>query len=395
MPLSASPERRRAAGQQRAALELLGRLRPHWRRDLNLPKRIESLLAKDRRFGSRDRRLYRELIYAALRALPWIEPYLDSSPDLAVRRLAWLASDNPATRDFRAALAGDWPPCPPGFKERGEWLGADPLALLPDWLRLECPQAFEPGQVQALLSRAPVWLRLRSAADAPALKELEARGWACQRSELLPSAVRLEPGAPVEATEGYRRGAFEIQDLSSQLVLESVGIGPGGRWLDACAGAGGKSLQLACLLGPAGRVDACDIRPAALAELSRRATRAGMAARIGRPAAPRGPYDGVLLDVPCSGSGTWRRAPHLKWVTDPAGIAAHARRQRELLDRHASLVVAGGRLVYATCSLCRSENEDNVSWFLAGHPEFEGAGLAFLPAAHDGDGFFVASLKRK
>jgi len=199
----------------------------------------------------------------------------------------------------------------------------------------------------------------------------------------------------------------EIQDLGSQLILASVGPEPGSRWLDACAGAGGKSLQLAELLGPTGRIEAHDVRPAALEELERRAERAGLAGRITRQTAPVGPYDGVLIDAPCSGSGTWRRSPQLKWATSPAQIADEARRQTAILEKFAPLVRSGGRLVYATCSLCRSENAEVVGRFLAAHGQFEpapfahpalgeprGAGLIFWPAAHDGDGYFAASLSR-
>ena len=119
------------------------------------------------------------------------------------------------------------------------------------------------------------------------------------------------------------------------------------------------------------------------------------------------PYEGVLVDAPCSGSGTWRRAPHLKWSTSPADVAAHAARQQALLAHFAGLVRPGGLLVYATCSLSRMENEAAVATFLATHRDFApagfappfaaaagAAGLTILPAQHDTDGFFVAALRR-
>ena len=149
------------------------------------------------------------------------------------------------------------------------------------------------------------------------------------------------------------------------------------------------------------------MRPAALEELARRADRAGLGGRISRPPAPAGPYDGVLVDAPCSGSGTWRRSPHLKWTTAPAEVAACAARQLGLLRLFAPLVAPGGRLIYATCSLCRSENEAVVRAFLAEAPAFapvapasrlggteRGPGLLFWPADHDGDGFYTAILGR-
>ena len=393
-------------GQPRLLRELLVRLEPHWRRDAALPARFEALLRRDLRCGSRDRRLYRELAYTAIRYLPWIEPMLAEPPGRLEQTLAWLAADTPDTRGFRTWLVGDWPACPDGVAGKAARLGADPDAVLPGWLRKECPEAFSPAQRDVLLARAPLWIRIAGSDPRPVLAEFAGRGWAARRSEILRGAFALPPDADVAASDAFRDGLLEIQDLGSQLVLEAVGPETGARWLDACAGAGGKSLQLASLLGPRGRIDAHDVRPAALQELARRAARAGLSERIARTDAPAGPYDGVLVDAPCSGSGTWRRSPHLKWTTGPADIEACARKQRSLLRKFAALVRPGGRLVYATCSLCSSENEEVVRLFLEEHPGFEtapfkrtpgarrGYGMILWPATHDGDGFFVASLRR-
>jgi 16S rRNA (cytosine967-C5)-methyltransferase len=231
----------------------------------------------------------------------------------------------------------------------------------------------------------------------PPLAELDALGWSWRRSPRAAAALELPPGNDVTKTQSYRAGWVEVQDLGSQLVLAAAPIRPGGRWLDACAGAGGKTLQLAGLLGPGGQVEARDVRPAALAELGRRAARAGLAGRIAfGGAVPAGGFDGVLVDAPCSGSGTWRRAPHLRWFTTPGGVAAAARLQGRILAANAPLVRAGGLLVYATCSLCRSENELVVERFLAGAPEFSSLqpGQNLRPPDPDGDAFFVAVLRR-
>ncbi|MGH7996678.1 MAG: RsmB/NOP family class I SAM-dependent RNA methyltransferase, partial [Opitutaceae bacterium] len=230
-----------------------------------------------------------------------------------------------------------------------------------------------------------------------------------RRDGELPAAIRVDAEADLTATEAYRRGAIEIQDAGSQAVLEAVPPEPGGRWLDACAGAGGKSLQLAILLGTRGRVDVHDVRAAALAELEGRAARAGLSDRVRRTDRPEASaYDGVLVDAPCSGSGTWRRAPHLKWVTTPGRIAERARLQAELLARFSTRVRPGGRLLYATCSLAPRENEETARRFLEAHPGFGPEaparslggraacpGLLIPPAARDGDGFFVASFRRR
>ncbi|WP_414661662.1 RsmB/NOP family class I SAM-dependent RNA methyltransferase [Horticoccus sp. 23ND18S-11] len=386
-----------AANQKRTFLRLVAQLRPHWRRDPALPARIQALFSAHREFGSRDRRLYRELLYTTLRHLPWIEPLLEVDADEAVRRVAWLAHESPATAPFRAAFAtGDAP-------------AGDKTELLPAWFRAHCPEVFSGAELDAQLRRASLWLRLQTDATGRArvLAEFAARQWPVQPSTLLPDALELCTEPDVTSTDAWKAGAFEVQDLGSQLILASVGVEPGGHWLDACAGAGGKTLQLARLLGPSGRVDAYDIRPAALAELKLRAERARQRVTV-LTAPPTDAYDGVLVDAPCSGSGTWRRAPHLKWITTEEQIARSAAIQRALLDQFSARVRPGGRLVYATCSLSSWENEAVANAFLAAHPEFRAEssaptfdltprppGRLILPSVHNTDGFFVASFRRQ
>ena len=392
--------------QQRTFLRLWGRLQPHLPTDRNLPARIQEAL-RNREFGARDRRLYRELLYTALRYRPWIAELAARSPDEAVRAVAWLAADLPATRGFREALVPGWPSPPEAMAARARHLGTS-RELLPDWFRAHCAAAFVPPDLEALHRRTPLWIRLQPEAGERVRAEFLQQGWRVRTPEVEPGACEVLAEADLTSTQGYSEGRFEIQDLGSQLILASAALAPGGSWLDACAGAGGKTLQLASLLGPEGRVDAFDVRVGAMAELLRR-TRRGGYANI-RPLAQvpaEGLYDGVLVDAPCSGSGTWRRAPHLKWCTGPADITAHAALQRELLARFSSRVRPGGRLVYATCSLSRQENQDVIAAFLAAHPGFSAAppahtlgcptdaeGLTILPSIHDTDGFFVSTIQR-
>jgi len=196
----------------------------------------------------------------------------------------------------------------------------------------------------------------------------------------------------------------EIQDLGSQMVLAHVA--PAGRWLDACAGAGGKTLQLARLLGSTGHVDATDIRLEILEELRDRAQRARLT-NVRITNIPGNAYDGVLVDAPCSGSGTWRRQPHLKWYVKPETIAAFTKTQLGILTANAPRVKPGGLLVYATCSLSHHENHDVVAAFLKMHPhfkaeapaqnhggEFDSLGTTLLPGTRNTDGFYVALLRR-
>ena len=357
------------------------------------------MLSGDRRLGSRDRRLYRELIYTTLRYLPWVEPLLDSDPSGAARRIAWLASESPSVSPFRQEVAGDMPECPADAEAKARVLGADAGALSPEWLRDECPEALSPPLRDILLTRAPLWVRLQTDDPAAVTSEFDERGWLWRQSPKVPRAIELPIGADIAKTRAYESGKVEIQDIGSQLVLECAGVAPGGHWLDACAGSGGKTLQLSALLGPSGTVTARDIRRAALEELLARARRAGLGARvrIGGGADPKEGYDGVLVDAPCSGSGTWRRAPHLRWVTGHASVRAASELQLRLLMENAPLVRPGGYLVYATCSLCKTENESVAERFMRGGAGFDVSlpGRSLLPPEHDGDAFFVATFKRR
>jgi 16S rRNA (cytosine967-C5)-methyltransferase len=379
-------------------IELLCGLRSHWRSDKALPSRIDALLRSDRRLGSSDRRLYRELIYTALRYLPWVEPLIGSRNDEAIRRLAWLAGDTPAVLAFRSAIGPDLPACPSGVDEKAAFLAEEAGALTPAWFTAECPGAAAPPLRETLLSRAPLWIRIQGEGGGAVLEEFDRLGWAWSRSTFVPGAVRLPADSRVESMEAFKAGAFEIQDAGSQRVLGAVEVPPGGHWLDACAGAGGKTLQLAGILGETGHVTAEDIRTEPLDELRLRAGRAGLAGRIriGGGTAPAAGYDGALVDAPCTGTGTWRRSPHLRWTTRRGQIPVAAAEQLRLLCASASRIRRGGLLVYSTCSLCRTENEGVVDAFLnSGETQ---ATLVtqerLLPQDHDGDGFFVACLRK-
>jgi len=195
-----------AGNQQRTLIQLLTQLRPHWRSDRNLPSRIQTLLSRNRSFGSRDRRLYRELIYTTLRFLPWLEPVLESQPDHAARLIAWLAADSPATAQFRRTLMADWPECPaevgakaalinddPSFSTPGAPPGStpsiQPAELLPAWINQQCPEALTDPQLDVLNRRAPLWLRSTPVAINEVTAEFDRLGWKWQRSTVSPAAI--------------------------------------------------------------------------------------------------------------------------------------------------------------------------------------------------------------
>ena len=394
------------ANQQQTFWRLWRGVLPHVRTDRDLHTRLQALLRR-REFGSRDRRLYRELLYTAVRHLPWMEELAARPQPEVIGALAWLAADTPATHEFRSALAGDRPECPSSVSGRARVLGVG-RDLMPGWFREHCAEAFVPPDLDVLNSRPPLWIRLQTAGTGAIHMEFARRGWAVRPSATLATTLEVLADADLTSSKSYEEGLFEIQDLGSQLILASAAVAPGSSWFDACAGAGGKTLQLATLVGPEGRVDAYDVRPEALAELRTRARRGGFTnIRVLEGIPDQEGYDGVLVDAPCSGSGTWRRAPHLKWCTSPADIETHAVRQRQLLAQSCRHVRPGGILVYATCSLSRVENHDVVNTFLAGHTEFAAvpqartfgcplndAGLTILPAIHNTDGYFVSTLAR-
>jgi 16S rRNA (cytosine967-C5)-methyltransferase len=408
---SSAPTSGRAIRQLAIFGELLPEIVHLARREPAFPSLLQKRIGHDKRFGSRDRRIYRALAYTAVRHLPWIETAPGNlRPQLAL----WLAGDEPVLATLRPALLVDWPPLPATPAEQATLLTTRlgrPVTvdqLFPDWLATEASALTGPAR-DILLTRAHLWLRLQTS-DPGAIDDwLRAEGIPFRTHPLLPDARAILAEVDIARSPLHESGAFEIQDLGSQLILALAAPRPGTRWLDTCAGAGGKTLQLARLLGPAGHVDATDIRPAALAELRTRAARAGLRniATLSAPPAADRLYDAVLVDAPCSGSGTWRRSPHLRWQTTATDLRRHHERQLAILSANAAHVRPGGTLVYATCSLARTENDGTVAAFLAAHPDFRVIqpadpfgcavgefGTAIFPHVHDTDAFFASGLAR-
>lgn len=275
----------------------------------------------------------------------------------------------------------------------------DPVRLdYPDWaeghLRDSLGAEFEPVMA-CLRARAPVFARvnLSRGTRAAAVHALQAEGVVAVPHPLAETALEVTSGARgLRLTRALADGLVDLQDASSQAVVAAILAGGiPGRVLDYCAGGGGKSLALA---DRGARVLAHDADPGRMTDLPARAERAGV--RIERvtkgEAQARAPFDLVVTDVPCSGSGAWRRQPEARWTLTPARFAELCDLQETILNEAAGLVVPGGRLAYVTCSLLRAENEDRVSAFLAGHPGWVcAAQRRWLPTG-GGDGFFLAVL---
>ena len=307
---------------------------------------------------------------------------------------------------------------------------ADPLRRLaigasyPDWLVARVAGDLGAARAEAFLRasnrRAPLLARAnRLCNDRDALAaRLRDEGVETAPVPLAPDALELRGQQNAYGLVAFAEGRFELQDVASQLVAEVVAPPPHGRVLDLCAGAGGKTLHLGALLGGAGRVTACDVADHKLEELRRRARRAGLSnveARRIREAGPLelGAFDRVLVDAPCTGSGVLRRNPEARWRLGPRDLVELPKRQLAILERAAACVAPGGRLVYATCSVIRAENDDVVDGFLAANDAFapmrlaeilgperaaqigDGARLRTAPDTHAADGFFAAVLRRK
>ncbi|MRU16926.1 RsmB/NOP family class I SAM-dependent RNA methyltransferase [Roseovarius sp. A21] len=269
---------------------------------------------------------------------------------------------------------------------------------LPDWMIPHFEGALGAkwcAAAQALTGRAPVVLRvnLRKATVAVALAALAEDGVEAKPAEIADTALVVCAGARrVAASRAYREGLIELQDGSSQAAMECLAVPPGARVLDYCAGGGGKVLALAA------RAEAewfaHDAAPARMRDLPDRARRAGVCVTLLEEAVKAGSFDLVLCDVPCSGSGTWRRTPDAKWRMTPERLSELTEVQAAILDRAAGLVTPGGRLAYATCSLFCEENEAQVEAFVRRQPDWRLATQRHWTVSDQGDGFFLAIFER-
>jgi 16S rRNA (cytosine967-C5)-methyltransferase len=349
--------------------------------------------------------------------------------------LAWLQGEFPRDAQVETELrvAGIDPQILATVEQRLQQIG-DPIARLataqsyPDWLvqRLVADRGLAESEalLAAMNRRAPLTVRANRLKNTRAelAQILDGEGVPSHPSELAPDALELNTHVNAYGLAAFKQGRFELQDAGSQLVAEVTAPPPRGTVVDACAGAGGKTLALGALLQNRGRLVAFDVGDKKLHELRDRARRAGLTnvQAIAVDAAPsdleltlRDKADRVLCDVPCSGLGTLRRNPEARWRLSSADLDELPGLQRAILERYAPLVAPGGRLIYATCTVSSVEYDGVVDAFLAAHPQFvevplkeivgraraeavgDGRRLRVLPHVHDADGFFAAILRRE
>ena len=369
-------------------------------------ERIVAEWFKARRFaGSGDRRAIREIVWAAVRACGPVP----QSGRAAVLRLA--GADPALAALFDGSAHAPAPIVP------GEAVAQGGVA--PAWLEARLAASGIAGEAAlALLGRAPLDIRVTALKADRETLDLPVAGVHLTAAQ----GLRLPAGTAVEQWSAYADGLIEVQDGGSQLVCGAVAARPGELVVDLCAGGGGKTLSLAADMGNTGRLVACDVARDRLSRLAPRAWRAGVSIIEERLMNPghelaalgdlKGPglasgADAVLVDAPCSGTGTWRRSPETRWRLSEAELAKLCALQARLLDVAAALVKAGGRLVFVTCSLLDAEGAAQVTAFLARHGDGwraepvalpqggpRGAGWRLDPHACQTDGFFVARLRR-
>lgn len=266
---------------------------------------------------------------------------------------------------------------------------------VPDWLpaELENPEA----ELPLLLEAAPIVLRAVKAREA-VQQCLAAEGLETEKTTLSPLGLILKKRTALGASKCYREGLVEVQDEGSQLAALETQIQAGEKVLDYCAGAGGKSLIFAQMMKNKGTIIAHDISKTRLAELDKRAKRAGASLiqiQMALSKADEGSFTHVVADAPCSGVGTWRRCPDARWKLDKDILNTLLKTQADILDKAARYVAPNGCLSYMTCSLLTRENAGQVSAFLARHPHFRLLRQRqFSPALSGTDGLYVAVLKR-
>jgi 16S rRNA (cytosine967-C5)-methyltransferase len=388
---------------------------------------LSSFFRAHPKIGQHDRAVIAESVYAALRRRRLLER---AAATRAPRRLVlatWTALLGANLRELDPWLRGD----------EAEWLVAvkresrapQPFEIecdLPDWVLERLRPRFDEAALleiaKGLLQAAPLDLRvnlMRTTREA-AIERLAADGLRGAPTPYSPAGIRLETKPSINRHPLYLDGSIEVQDEGSQLVCYLVAPKRGEMVVDFCAGAGGKTLALGALMRSTGRLYAFDVSPGRLAKLKPRHARSGLSnvhpqriesekdARVKRLA---GKIDRVLVDAPCSGLGTLRRNPDMKWRQTPQDAAELAGKQKAILGAAARLVKPGGRLVYATCSILDEENRRVAEDFLARNAQFAlrpanevlkkerigldtGEFLELWPHRHGTDGFFGAVFER-
>jgi len=379
------------------------------------------------KIGQRDRAVIADSVYAALRRRRLLGSLAGTTSPRCLALATWTLLLGASLREIEPWLRGEEPQWLAGVKRAAA--AAQPFEVqceLPDWVIEKLRQRFdEPALLQVargLAQTAPLDLRVNSMkmTREAAARRLADDGISAAITPYSPDGLRLAGRPAINRHPVFLEGGVEVQDEGSQLLCHLVAPKRGEMVVDFCAGAGGKTLALGALMRSTGRLYAFDISPKRLAGLKPRLARSGLSnvhpqriegvndARVKRLG---GKIDRVLVDAPCSGLGTLRRNPDMKWRQKPEDIVELAGKQTSLLAAAAKLVRPGGRIVYATCSILEDENREVAEAFLASHAQFRlvpavevlgkerieletGEYFEVWPHIHGTDGFFAAVFER-
>ncbi|MEQ3499192.1 RsmB/NOP family class I SAM-dependent RNA methyltransferase [Tenacibaculum sp. SSH1-16] len=389
-------------------------LRDIFNEDVYADKAVEKALKRDKRWGARDRKFVAETIYDVVR---WKRLYAEianvkapySRPDLWRLFAVWCV--------LKGIQLPDWNQIEPTPTRRIKGKFDELLKTrkfresIPDWIDevgvQELGEEVWTKEIAALNKQAEVILRTNTlnTTKAHLQKQLASEGIDTEFIKGYDDALKLVERANVFKTEAFKKGFFEVQDASSQLVAAYLDVEPGMKVVDTCAGAGGKTLHLASLMKNKGQIIAMDIYESKLKKLKVRARRNGVhnidtrvidSTKVIKKL--QGKADRVLIDAPCSGLGVIRRNPDSKWKLQPEFLDKIRGTQQEVLQQYSKMVKSGGKMVYATCSVLPSENQQQVEFFLASDA---GKDFKFIKdekvLSHKSgyDGFYMALLERK
>lgn len=370
---------------------------------------VEYYHKNNKKWGSRDRRFFAETCFEIVRHYRsyWVRcgfprnAYLDPSAVSAEKMhkiLGLYFSDRHPTIQFPSNWKAEQKATPETFAEKESY--SDYLDTLG---RQELGDMWE-SAARAMNEKANVYLRVNflKSNTREVQEKLREEGVESDTVSGVDGCLRLRERKNVFVTQAYLKGFFEVQDISSQKVVPMLDPQPSERIIDACAGAGGKTLHMASLMMNKGKIIAMDVHQRKLDELRKRANRNGamlietkllesnkILKRMEKSA------DALLLDVPCSGSGVIRRNPDTKWKFQESDWTRLLQTQAEILDTYTAVVKSGGRLVYATCSIFPSENDQQVNKFLQIHPEWKlRLKKTVYPNQEEGDGFFMAVMDK-
>jgi 16S rRNA (cytosine967-C5)-methyltransferase len=363
-------------------------------------KVIEYYMSHNKKWGSKDRRYFAETTYDVVRHWRYLQFIKEKTPDLSALEVYHLLNDK-----VPVWMNVDQNTLARIHQAQRDCLDRKIKESIPDWLDQQCESELKESWnsiIQNLNQPAPVDLRVNLLSTTAENLQAQLQEENILSIKLSEECLTLQERKNVFATQAFKKGFFEVQDRSSQKVAQLMQLKPGLRVVDACAGAGGKSLHIGTLMKNKGRVIALDVHEKKLSELKKRAVRnkvdvietrlidsTKVIKRLEDSA------DRLLLDVPCSGLGVLRRNPDTKWKLTKAKLEELQLLQRRLLSDYQIMLRQEGIMVYSTCSVLPSENQKQTAWFLENFKSYQLLEeKIILPGSQQGDGFYIAAFKK-